>query len=103
MTMPHRMGRPILAGVVITLTWTMTTTGLDRPAADAGEQGAGTIAGVVRVDSVPARVMVEVSTDRPVCGDEVEDRATQVDASGGVANAVIIVKGVPWTTAPRRR
>ena len=100
MMMQHRMGQPILAGAVITLTLTMTTTGLDLPVADAGEQGAGTIAGVVRVDSVPELVMVEVSTDRPVCGDEVEDRATQVDASGGVANAVIVVKGVPWVTAP---
>ena len=97
------MGRPILAAVVITLTLTMTTTVLKVPAADAGEQGAGTIVGFVRVDSVPELVMVEVSTDRPVCGDEVEDRATQVDSLGGVANAVIVVEGVPWTTAPPRR
>lgn len=94
------MRRPILAAVVITLTLTITTTVLEVPAADAGEQVAGTIAGFVRVDSVPQLVMVEVSTDRPVCGDEVEDRATQVDSSGGVANAVIVVTGVPWTTAP---
>ena len=86
--MQHRMGRPILAAVAITLTMTM----LEVPAADAGEQVAGTIAGFVRVDSVPELVMVEVSTDRPVCGDEVEDRATQVDSSGGVANAVLPIR-----------
>jgi plastocyanin len=44
--------------------------------------------------------MVEVTSDQAVCGDEVEDRATVVDASGGVANAVIIVTGAGWVEDP---
>lgn len=43
--------------------------------------------------------MVEVTADQQVCGDEVEDRAVVVDGSGGLANAVILVAGVPWGDA----
>ena len=66
-----------------------------------GEQGeGGRITGKVTVSDIPEMVMVEVTSDQAVCGDEVEDRATVVDASGGVANAVIIVTGAAWVEDP---
>ena len=65
-----------------------------------GEQATGTIAGLVNVDNVPDKVMMTVTTDQAVCGDQVEDRAQLVDSSGGVANAVIIVSDLAWTTEP---
>ena len=61
-----------------------------------GVQSTGTIRGLVKIDTVPDKVMVQVTTDQSICGDEVEDQATVVDPSGGVANAVVIVAGVPW-------
>ncbi len=64
-----------------------------------GEQATGTIIGRASVGTAPERTMVAVTTDQAVCGDEVEDRATVVDADGGVANAVVIVTGVPWDDA----
>ena len=64
------------------------------------EQVTGTITGLVTVDEVPDIVMVPVDADEAVCGDEVEDRATVVDPSGGVANAVIVVTGAPWVVDP---
>ena len=66
----------------------------------AGGQGMGTIHGIVSVDLVPEKSMLAVTADQAICGDEVEDRATVVDPSGGVANAIIIVPGVPWPTDP---
>ena len=63
-------------------------------------QGAGTLAGVVTVDTVPERVLVTVDTDQAVCGAEIEDQATLVDPSGGVANAVVRVAGLPWSEDP---
>ena len=67
------------------------------PAAGGGEgQETGAIAGRVTVTEAPEPRMVEVTADQPVCGDEVEDRAVVVDGSGGLANAVILVAGVPW-------
>ena len=65
-----------------------------------GVQATGTITGLVSVDNVPDKVMVKVTTDQAVCGDEVEDQAQLVDPSGGVANAVIIVSDLAWTTQP---
>ena len=66
---------------------------------EAGGQAAGTIAGRVMVGEAPEPRMVEVTTDQAVCGAEVEDRAVVVDASGGLASAVIIVAGAPWGDA----
>ena len=68
----------------------------------ASEQAAstGTIAGVVTIDDRPGTVMVEVTSDQATCGDQVEDRAEIVDASGGVANAVVVVTGAPWVADP---
>ena len=62
------------------------------------EQGVGSIRGIVTVaDSVDATLrMVDVTADQSVCGERIEDRAAVVDPSGGLANAVIIVTGVPW-------
>ena len=64
-----------------------------------GGQETGTIAGRVTVTNAPEPRMVEVTADQQVCGDEVEDRAVVVDGSGGLANAVILVAGVPWGDA----
>ena len=62
------------------------------------EQGVGSIRGIVTVaDSVDATLrMVDVTADQAVCGERVEDRVVVVDPSSGLANAVIIVTGVPW-------
>ena len=65
-----------------------------------GEQATGTLTGLVTVDTVPEKVMVKVTTDPAVCGDEIEDQATMVNSSGGVANAVITVAGLPWGADP---
>ena len=65
----------------------------------AAGQGTGAIAGRVTVTNAPEPRMVEVTADQAVCGDEVEDRAVVVDGSGGLANAVILVAGVPWSDA----
>ena len=65
-----------------------------------GEQVTGTIAGLVTVDDVPEVAMLSVDTDQAVCGDEVEDREMVVEPSGGVANAVVVVIGVPWVVDP---
>ena len=70
------------------------------PAVEGGEgQETGAIAGRVTVTSAPEPRMVEVTTDQPVCGNEVEDRAVVVDGPGGLTNAVILVAGVPWGDA----
>ena len=60
------------------------------------EQGMGTVTGTVTTDEMPDARLVAVTTDQVVCGNQVEDRVAVVDARGGVANAVIIVTGVPW-------
>ena len=63
-------------------------------------QATGTLGGLVTVDTVPETVMVTVDTDQTVCGDQVEDQATVVDPSGGVANAVVVVSGLEWDADP---
>ena len=60
------------------------------------EQGTGTVTGMVMTGEIPDARLVAVTTDQAVCGNQVEDRVAVVDAQGGVANAVIIVTGVPW-------
>lgn len=64
-----------------------------------GRQITGTISGFVTVDEAPEQRVVSVTTDQVVCGNEVEDRATVVAHSGGVANAVVIVIGASWGDA----
>lgn len=63
-------------------------------------QTAGVLSGLVTVDTVPGKAMVKVDTDQMVCGEEVEDQAAVVDASGGVANAVVVVNGLEWADDP---
>jgi hypothetical protein len=71
------------------------------PAAGGGEgQATGSIAGRVAVTDPPEPRMVAVTTDQAVCGTEVEDQAVVVDDSGGLANAVVLVVGVPWSERP---
>ena len=60
----------------------------------------GVIRGTVTIDDIPDAAMVEVTSDMATCGDEVEDRAEVVGASGGVANAVLIVTGAAWVVDP---
>lgn len=78
-------------GVVVA---TMVLMGFDALAG--GAQATGTIRGVVTVDTVPKKRMLKVTADQAVCGTEVEDQTTLVTSTGGVANAVILVRGVPW-------
>ena len=99
------VNRSRVAGV--TLSSAVVAVGLIAPTLVAsrvatGTQATGVIVGRASVDTIPDRNMVAVTTDQAVCGDEVEDRATVVDADGGLANAIVIVTGVPWddTTAP---
>ena len=65
-----------------------------------GGQAPGTITGLVSVDDVPEATILAVDADQAVCGNEVEDRATVVGPSGGVANTVIVVTGAPWVGDP---
>ena len=73
---------------------------LALPLHGAGVQATGTIQGLVMVDEVPDTVLVEVTADQAACGDQVEDRATVVDPSGGVANAIVAIPGLPWAEDP---
>lgn len=68
--------------------------------AAAGGQETGTLTGTVTVDAIPEKRMVTVDADQAVCGDEIEDQTTLVDPSGGVANAVVVVTGLPWSADP---
>ena len=63
-------------------------------------QADGSIVGRVVLTDPPEPRMVAVTTDQAVCGTEVEDQAVVVDASGGLANAVVLVAGVPWGERP---
>jgi hypothetical protein len=65
-----------------------------------GSQESGSITGLVIVEDVPEKTMVEVTADQAVCGNEVEDQTTLVDSSGGVANAVVVVSGLGWSADP---
>ena len=92
--MSSRVGA--VAGVVALVAGVLAASA-SSPAARVGEgQETGAIAGRVTVTDAPEPRMVEVTTDQPVCGEEVEDRAVVVGGSGGLANAVILVAGVPW-------
>ena len=74
---------------------------LASPVAGGGAaQEAGSITGRIMVTDAPEPRMVAVTTDQAVCGTEVEDEAVVVDASGGLANAVVLVAGVPWSERP---
>ena len=57
----------------------------------------GTITGTVKYDgTAPPAKKVEVTKDKDVCGLKPHfDEELQVDSGGGIANAVVIVKGAP--------
>ena len=83
---------------VVTLVACVLLAAITAPGArgEGGTQSGGTLTGRVTVEDAPEPRMLEVTTDQAVCGTEVEDQAVVVDASGGLANAVIIVAGAPW-------
>jgi hypothetical protein len=62
-------------------------------------QGSGSIAGVV---TASARTLqpVRVTIDQRVCGNELPDESILVNASGGVANAVVTLSGVKSRALP---
>ena len=87
--------------VVVVLVAGLRAAAPASPVAGGGAgQGDGSITGRVMVTDPPEPRMVAVTTDQAVCGVEVEDRAVVVDASGGLANAVVLVAGVPWSERP---
>ena len=88
--------RQVLIGCVVAAV--MVAVG--RFGLDATAQGTGRIQGRVSVGTVPEKMMVAVTADQAVCGDEVEDRATVVDPAGGVKNAVVLVTGLVWPAPP---
>ncbi len=65
-------------------------------------QPTGTIRGVVTVAPVPPPASLKVTTDQAICGLTVPDDSLLVDAAGGLAHAVITVRGMkgPATAAP---
>ena len=83
------MARAVFVGGLIIWTWVVA-------GGTEGAQLTGRITGRVSVATPPIAEMVSVTTDQGVCGQEVEERSAVVDSEGGVANAVIIVKGLPW-------
>ena len=92
---------PWAAAVAVLLALAAGVLAASASAPSGGGEGqeTGAISGRVTVTDVPEPRMVEVTADQAVCGDEVEDRAVVVDGSGGLANAVILVAGVPWGDA----
>ena len=63
---------------------------------------AGTVSGTVKLDGpAPAPKTVEVTKDKEVCGlkPHVEEQLL-VDPSGGIANAVVIIKGAAGKATP---
>ena len=84
--------------VVVALVAVAVVASPAAPAAGGGEgQGGGSITGRVTLTDPPEPRMVAVTTDQAVCGTEVEDQAVVVDAAGGLANAVVLIAGVPWS------
>lgn len=90
------MKSQLLGALFVSLTLSCLVFGVDM----SGEQGSGTVTGIVKTRNIPDVVSVTVDTDQAVCGREVEDQTTLVDSSGGVANAVIVVAGAAWTVDP---
>ena len=90
------MKSQLLGALFVSLALSCLVFGVDM----SGEQGSGTVTGIVKIQDIPDLVSVRVDTDQAVCGREVEDRTTLVDSSGGVANAVIVVTGAAWTVDP---
>ena len=89
-----------VAGFVVLVVGVLSATPAPPAVAGGAGQGAGSITGRVTLTDPPEPRMVAVTTDRAVCGTEVEDQAVVVDDSGGLANAVVLVAGVPWSERP---
>ncbi len=87
----HRFGMSVVVVALLAAVASLT-----RSSSVTGEQATGTIQGTVSVASAPPPATLEVTTDQPVCGERVPDETVVTDRSGGVANAVITVGGVPW-------
>ena len=79
------MRRPILALILLSVT-----------VARAEEPRPGRIVGRVRLAGPPpaARPPIAALIDSAVCGTEIPDESLLVDHDGGVANAVVVVRGV---------
>jgi plastocyanin len=73
---------------------TLGLTGLLLWPAWAAAQPSGTIRGRVTVQPVPPPTSLKVTTDQAVCGLSVPDESLLVDPAGGLAHAVITVRGV---------
>ena len=92
------MRRPILALILLSVA-----------VAHAEEPRTGRIVGRVRLAGPPpaARPPIAALIDSAVCGTEIPDESLVVDHDGGVANAVVVVRGVAAgaalrPSAPRR-
>jgi hypothetical protein len=68
----------------------------------AGTAAAGEVTGVVRLAGTPppAAPPIRVTHDAEACGATVPDERLVVGAAGGVANAVVVVRGVPVPSQP---
>ena len=95
-----KSGIGAVAGLVALVASVLAAAPAAPAAGSGGGQGDGSITGRVTVANAPEPRMVAVTTDQAVCGTEVEDQAVVVDASGGLANAVILIAGVPWSERP---
>ena len=92
-----------VAGLVALVVGVLSATPASPVVGGAAGQSVGAITGRVTLTDPPEPRMVAVTTDQTVCGTEVEDQAVVVDGSGGLANAVVLVGGVPWSGAPLGR
>lgn len=71
------------------------------PADNASQSAAtGSIRGRATMPGAPAPGTLKVTTDEMVCGMTVVDDAIVSDKTGGIAYALVAVKGLPWTAPP---
>ena len=81
------------------------TVSVARPEGDARQRaaGSGSIRGRVTAPGAVATGSQKVTIDEKICGPSVPDEAIVLDNAGGLAHAVIVVKGLAWgETAPAR-
>ena len=78
------------------------TIGLGIVTFEAGADGGGTIGGTVKFDGpAPAPKKVDVTKDKEVCGLKPHfEEGLIVSSSGGIANAVVVVKDAKGTVKP---
>ncbi len=63
-------------------------------------QTTGTITGVVSMKDPPPPSTLMTTADQAVCGDTAPNEEVVSDGDGHVANAVVRVTGIPWSTEP---